>query len=195
MLVDGFGAPQVAALIVIAQRGLEELYSAHNTRRLIAKGAHEEGGNLYPIVAATHLGWIAAIGFLVPPDAPIHWTILGAYLLLQVARYWIIQSLGGFWTHRIITLPAAPVVRTGPYAIVRHPNYLVTVVETALLPLMFGAVAVGMIFTGLWIVVIRAKIAVENDALSSRHPTNPAPIDGRWHRRKNRTCVHEAGYQ
>ncbi len=178
MALDWLGAPQIAALLVLAQRGLEELYSMRNTRRLMAEGAHEEGGELYPMVAAIHLGWIAAIGLLVAPDAPIVWPILAGYLVLQAVRYWVIGSLGRYWTHRIITLPGAPVVRRGPYAFIRHPNYAVTIAETALLPLVFGAVAISLIFTVLWIVVIRAKIAAEDRALSSRQHVKTAYADG-----------------
>lgn len=168
MAAEWLGAAQIAALLVLGQRGLEELYSAHNTRRLFDEGAHEEGRELYPMVAATHLGWIAAIGLMVPPDAAIVWPVLAAYLVLQGVRYWVIGSLGRFWTHRIVTLPGAPVVRSGPYAFVRHPNYLVTIAETALLPLAFGAVAVSFVFTALWVVVIRGKIGAEERALAVR---------------------------
>lgn len=168
MILDTIGAPQVAALLVLAQRGLEELYSARNTRRLIAEGAHEEGRALYPMVAVTHLAWIAAIGLMIPPSAPIHWPIVASYVLLQGVRYWVIGTLGRYWTHRIITLPAAPLVGRGPYAVARHPNYLVTITEAALLPLAFGAVPISLIFTTLWIVVIRAKIEIEDQALAGR---------------------------
>jgi methyltransferase len=168
MILDSIGAPQIVALLVLTQRGLEELYSGRNTRRLIAEGAHEEGCALYPMVAATHLAWIAAIGLMISPSATVHWPAGVAYMLLQGVRYWVIGSLGRYWTHRIITLPEAPLVNRGPYAVVRHPNYLVTVTEAALLPLAFGAVAISMIFTALWIVVIRAKIVIEDQALACR---------------------------
>ena len=168
MILDTVGAPQIAAILVLAQRGLEELYSVRNTRRLIAEGAHEEGRELYPMVAATHLAWIAAMGLMISPTAPVHLPIVGAYILLQGVRYWVIGSLGRYWTHRIITLPNAPLVGRGPYAVVRHPNYLVTITEAALLPLAFGSVAVALVFTALWIVVIRAKIVIEDQALACR---------------------------
>jgi methyltransferase len=64
-----------------------------------------------------------------------------------VVRYWVIGSLGRFWTHRIITLPDAPLMLRGPYGYLRHPNYAVTIVEALVLPLAFGAVALGLIMT------------------------------------------------
>jgi methyltransferase len=168
MSFDWFGWPQVAALLVLLQRGAEELYSAHNTRKLLAEGGHEEGRDYYPVVAITHLAWIAAIFFLIPPDAPIVWPLLALYLILQVARYWIIGTLGPYWTHRIITLEKAPVVRKGPYSWVRHPNYMVTIAETLLLPMVFGAPALGAIMAAVWSAVLYYKIVLEDAALAKR---------------------------
>jgi methyltransferase len=83
-LSDLIGAPQIAALLVLAQRGLEEIYSARNTRQLIAEGAREVGGVYYPVVAAAHLAWIASLFFLISPQAPIVWPLIAYYLVLQI---------------------------------------------------------------------------------------------------------------
>ncbi|MEI9901152.1 MAG: isoprenylcysteine carboxylmethyltransferase family protein [Hyphomicrobium sp.] len=141
MLEHGLAAPQIAALLILLQRGAEEIYSSRNTRALLAAGGREVGGDYYPVVAVTHLAWIAALFLLTPPSAPIVWPLLALYLALQVVRYWVIASLGRYWTHRVITLPDAPVVRAGPYRYLNHPNYAVTITETFLLPFAFGAVA------------------------------------------------------
>jgi methyltransferase len=167
-LSDLVGGPQIAAVLVLAQRGLEELHSARNTRRLLAEGGHEAGAIYYPLVAATHLAWIASLAFLISPSAPVIWPLIAYYLALQVVRYWIIASLGRFWTHRIITVPGAPITRTGPYRYVSHPNYAVTVIETFVLPLAFRALALAVIMTSLWWVVLGTKIKLEDEALSSR---------------------------
>lgn len=167
-LFDHIGAPQIAALLILAQRGLEELYSAQNTGRLLAAGAHEEAKVYYPVVAATHLAWIASLFFLVSPDAPVIWPLIGYYLALQVVRYWVIASLGRFWTHRIITLPGGPIARGGPYRYLPHPNYAVTIIETFVLPLAFGAIALAIIMTTLWWTVLDTKIKLEDEALRPR---------------------------
>jgi methyltransferase len=169
MVLLGFiGAPQIAALLVLAQRGAEELYSARNTKALLAEGASEAGATFYPVVAATHLAWIASLFFLIPPDARIIWPLIVYYLALQVVRYWVIASLGRFWTHRIITLADAPITRRGPYRCLSHPNYALTIVETFALPLAFGALALAAIMTALWWVVIATKIKLEDEALAAR---------------------------
>ena len=165
---DFFGWPQIAALLVLVQRGLEELHSARNTRRLVAQGAREAGAAYYPVVAVTHLAWIAALFFLVPADVAMQPVLAVAYLVVQAVRYWVIGTLGRYWTHRIYTLDGAAIERRGPYRFTRHPNYAVTIVETALLPLVFGAVAVSLIMTAIWIAVIRYKIVLEDNALAER---------------------------
>jgi methyltransferase len=167
-VLDLIGAPQVAAILLLAQRGLEELYSARNTKALIALGAHEVGRGFYPVVAATHLAWIASLFFLVPADAPILWPLIVYYLALQLVRYWVIFTLGRFWTHRIFTLPGAPVVARGPYRYLRHPNYAVTIVETFVLPLAFGALALATIMTALWWTVLAYKMRLEDEEMDVR---------------------------
>ncbi len=163
-----FGAPQIAALLLLLQRVLEEVYSSANTKRLLAEGAKEAGAEYYPVVAATHLGWIASLFLLISPNANITWPLLALYGLLQVVRYWVIGSLGRYWTHRIITLPDAPIVRRGPYKYIRHPNYVVTLLETGLLPLVFGAWGLALIMTTIWAAVLHYKILLEDAALASR---------------------------
>lgn len=168
--MDQIGPAQIAAILVLIQRGLEELYSQRNTSRLLAEGGHEEGRDFYPVVAITHLAWIAAIFMLVSPYAAISAPLLAAYLALQVIRYWVIGTLGRYWTHRIITLETAPIVRAGPYRFVRHPNYQVTIIETFLLPAVFGAYALGVIMGVIWAAVVTYKIGLEDRALAGRRP-------------------------
>jgi methyltransferase len=153
---------------VLIQRGAEELHSQLNTRRLIAEGGDEEGRDYYPVVAVTHLAWIASIYLLVPSTSAVSIPLLVAYLAVQVVRYWVIGTLGRYWTHRIITMPQAPVVRAGPYRFVRHPNYWVTIVETFLLPGVFGAYGLGAIMGAVWAAVIAYKIRLEDKALAAR---------------------------
>ncbi|HEX2841646.1 isoprenylcysteine carboxylmethyltransferase family protein [Hyphomicrobium sp.] len=173
MLSDAIGLPQLAALLVLLQRGAEELYSARNTRALLAEGATEAGASFYPVVATTHLAWIASLFFLIPATATISVTLAVLYLALQGVRYWVIGTLGRYWTHRIITLPGAPIVRQGPYKFIHHPNYAVTIAETLLLPAVFGAWALGLIMTAVWSAVLAYKIRLEDEALAARRLAAP----------------------
>jgi methyltransferase len=116
-----------------------------------------------------NIAWLAAIFFLLPADAPVLALPLALYLLLQVARYWIILALGQFWTHRIVTLPGAPLVRTGPYRYFAHPNYAVMMLEILLLPMVFGGVMLGVVAAVLYAPSLLYKIGLENRALAECH--------------------------
>jgi methyltransferase len=162
------GWPQVGALVVLLQRALEELYSARNTRRLLKAGAVEVARGYYRVIIVAHLAWLAAVFLLLPRDAPLLAVPLGLYLALQVARYWIIATLGRYWTHRIVTLEGAPLVRNGPYRYCAHPNYAVTITEIVLLPMVFGGWALGIALGALYAPILAYKIVLEDRALASR---------------------------
>ncbi len=146
--------------LVALQRLAELLYARRNTRRLIQRGAVEYGANHYRLLVALHAAWLVAIIAVVPEDATTHW--------LQTVRLWIIATLGVFWTTRIISLPAAPLVRRGPYRFLRHPNYIIVIAEIGLLPLAFGAWRTALVFSLLNFALLAWRRRVEDEALSPR---------------------------
>lgn len=158
-----------AVLILVVIQRLAELWlAARNSRRLKAAGGVESGAGHYPLFILLHAGWLAAIAASTPWNtAPNPW-LLGLYLLLQLARVWVIATLGRFWTTRIISLPGAPLVRTGPYRFVRHPNYWVASLEIAVLPLAFGQTVVAVGFSVLNALLIAWRVRLEDRALADR---------------------------
>lgn len=165
MMADWLGPAQVAALLVLAQRAAEEAWSRRNERLLRAAGAVEEGAAFYPVVAVTHLAWLASVFFLISPAAPVSWLLAVLYLALQFMRLWIILSLGRFWTHHILTISGEKPIETGPYRYLRHPNYMLVVAEVFLLPAIFGAYALGAIMACMIGAVLRYKAWLEDRAL------------------------------
>jgi methyltransferase len=158
--------PAYLILALVTLQRLGELWLAeHNTRRLLARGAHEVGRGHYAFVVAVHAGWLATL-WLLGPGPPIHVLPLVIYLALQGARAWVIATLGERWTTRIIILPGAPLVRHGPYRWVDHPNYLIVIAEIAVLPLVFGLPVVAAFFSALNAVVLWVRIREENRALA-----------------------------
>lgn len=154
---------------VVAVQRLGELWlSRRNTRRLLDQGGVEHGARHYPLIVAVHLAWLAALVLWVDADTAASWLFFVLYLALQLARVWILWSLGRFWTARVITLPDAPLVRRGPYRFLRHPNYVVVSAEIAVLPLVFGAWELALGFTLANLAILRHRITVENAALAER---------------------------
>jgi methyltransferase len=154
----------VILALVTLQRLLELWLSNRNTRRLLLEGGREHGAAHYPLIVAVHALWLASLWWLAP-GRPIDGFWLAIYILLQVARIWVLATLGRRWTTRIVVLPGAPLVGRGPYRFVNHPNYLVVVGEIAVLPLVFGLWQVALIFTLLNAAALAVRIRAENRAL------------------------------
>ena len=130
-------------------------------------GGSEAGAGHYPLFVALHGGWLAALLFLVPPETPANWGLLGLYGLLQAGRLWTIASLGPRWTTRVIVLPETPLVTRGPYRFLRHPNYLVVALEIPVLPFAFGAWQIALGFGLANLALLGHRIRVEQRALAA----------------------------
>lgn len=158
-----------SVLAAVAAQRLGELWLANrNTRRLLAEGAVEVGAGHYPLFVLLHASWLAAIALATPATTlPNPWLLAG-YGVLQLGRLWVIATLGRFWTTRILTLSATPLVRRGPYRFVRHPNYLVASLEIALLPLAFGQVWIALAWSIANALLVGWRIRVEDRTLDER---------------------------
>ncbi|MGH6871113.1 MAG: isoprenylcysteine carboxyl methyltransferase family protein [Rhizomicrobium sp.] len=154
--------------LVAVQRLAEVVYAERNTRALQARGAVEAGRAHYPLIVVLHVAWLAAILLYLPQPATINLPLLALLVVLQALRVWVLATLGPYWTTRIITLPGAPLVRRGPYRLMRHPNYAVVVVEIAVLPLVFGETMVAIVFSLLNAIMLFWRIRQEDAALSAR---------------------------
>jgi isoprenylcysteine carboxyl methyltransferase (ICMT) family protein YpbQ len=77
-----------------------------------------------------------------------------------------ISTLHGRWTTRIVCLPGTPPVTSGPYRLLRHPNYLAVIVEMFALPLIHTAWLTAGIFSALNAVILRVRIRAEEEALA-----------------------------
>lgn len=158
----------IIVALVACERLAELPLAAHNTKILLNEGAVESGAGHYPLFILLHASWLLAILFTTPADAQINYILLALFLLLQAARIWVIATLGRFWTTRIISIPALPLVKTGPYKYFSHPNYAIVVGEIALLPLVFGNWPVALIWSVLNALLLWWRIRIENRALAGR---------------------------
>lgn len=154
---------------VILQRVLELGLCRRNRRVLYARGGKEFFPETYPVMVGLHVLFLLAL-FLeshpwrVPLDA-LTFGCLAALLPVTGMRYWAIASLGENWTTRIVVVPGEPVKRAGPYRFLRHPNYLVLVLEFFLIPLLLRAPVTLVVFSLANLLALRQRIRLEEDAL------------------------------
>jgi methyltransferase len=157
-----------AALLLgfVAAERIAELYlSRRNRAGLLAKGALEFAPRHYPAIVLMHALWLASL-WIFRATRMINPTWLAVFLSLQVLRVWILMTLGPRWTTRIIVLPGSPLVSTGPYRLVSHPNYLVVVGEIAALPLCLGMPWITLIFSAANAILLSIRIRAETIALT-----------------------------
>ncbi len=141
----------VVALVAL-QRLAEVAWSAYRARQDGRAGSARllpEPG--YRWMVLVHGGWLAGclIEPLLWPQAATSgaWALGGLWAAVWAAiwmaalglRCWVLASLGRLWSVRLVQRTTQPIVTAGPYAWLRHPNYLAVVLEIAAVPLLIGA--------------------------------------------------------
>lgn len=162
----------IVLALVTLQRLAELAWSGANARRMRAMGGVEVGRGHYGPLIGVHVAWLAGL-WLLALDRPVDPIFLALYLILQVGRAWVLWTLGRRWTTRVIVLPRAPLIRTGPYRWINHPNYVVLAAEVAVLPLVFGLGGVALAFTLLNAIVIALRLRGETAALAPFRAPHP----------------------
>ena len=156
--------------LVTLQRAGELVLSRYNTHRLLARGAVEIAPRHYLLIVAVHAAWLISL-WVFGHDQRVNGVALLVYLVLQGFRFWVMRTLGSRWTTRIIVLPEQPLVSSGPYRFLSHPNYAVVAAEIALLPLVLGLPLLAALFTVLNAAVLAIRIRSENRALAAARET------------------------
>jgi methyltransferase len=150
--------------LVTLQRLSELVIAKRNTAGLIAKGAVEHGAFHYPVMVLLHASWLAGLWWF-GWNASIIWPLMLLYIALQAFRIWILATLGSRWTTRILTVPDETLVARGPYKYIRHPNYLLVLLEVPLLPLAFSMTWFAALYAVLNIAMLAWRIRIEDQAL------------------------------
>jgi len=165
-------------LAVGLERVAELVVSERHRRTSMAAGGVESGADHYPVMVVLHTGLL--VGALLevlllgrPFLTWLGWPMLALVLLAQALRWWCVATLGVQWCTRVVVVPGATAVRSGPYRWLRHPNYLAVVVEGFALPLVHTAWLTALVFTVANAWLLRVRIRTEDAAL--RALAGPAP--------------------
>ena len=161
----------VLVALVALGRLAELRVAARNRRRLLAQGGVEVAPEHYPWMVGLHTAFLVScpveVWLLDRPFVPL---LAGSMLFLLIVaaavRWWVISTLDGRWTTRIVVLPGVPPVTGGPYRFLRHPNYLAVILEILSLPLIHTAWLTALVFSlsNAWL--LRVRIRAEEAGLS-----------------------------
>ncbi|HEV2634902.1 MAG TPA: isoprenylcysteine carboxyl methyltransferase family protein [Actinocrinis sp.] len=159
-------------LAVGFERIAELLVAKRNAAWSTARGGVETGRGHYPVMVVLHTGLLA--GCLVEPllahrsfVPALGWTMIVIELAAQGLRWWCIATLGPRWNTRVIVVPGLPLVRSGPYRYLNHPNYVAVVVEGVALPLAGSAWITAVAFSCLNAALLTVRLRCETRALAT----------------------------
>ena len=91
--------------------------------------------------------------------------IIFVLVLAQILRWTCIFTLGKYWSVDVYKMDSHPIITEGPYAHIRHPNYLAVVTEFFFLPLLLGCYYTMLIGSILNLIVLKRRITMEENAL------------------------------
>jgi methyltransferase len=165
----GVAIALLAWLAVMLIMAGEAALSAHNESVLRARGAIEPPDDVYRTMRWAYPGCFAAMaieGALTGP-APPNLLVFGLVVFgfAKALKISAMAALGIHWTFRVLVLPGEPLVATGPYRVLRHPNYVAIVGEMAGMALIVWAPLMGLVSLAGFGWLIWKRIRVEDRAL------------------------------
>lgn len=165
----------IGYLLLLAVVGFSRLMelqvSRRNQRRLEAAGAREVRDPSLPWMVAFHTSMLlgAAVEVVVLERRLIPWMAclgLVLFVLTNLGRWWVIQTLGVNWTVRVVGGAERTITVAGPFRWVRHPNYAFVFLEMIALPLIHTAMWTLLFGTIAHVFLLRERVRVEESALA-----------------------------
>ena len=170
----------VAALVTTAVLLLmlvELQLSLFNEKSLRAKGAVEPPDDVIGWMRVAYPGAFVLIGIEAAVGGPLsrNWVVAGLLLFgwAKALKFWAMAHLGSRWTFRVLVLPGAPLVRTGPYRLLRHPNYVAVIGEIVAVAVALQAPVAGVVATLGFGWLIWRRVQVEERALAGHTTAGP----------------------
>jgi len=154
------------SFIILLRIG-ELILSQRNEIWLLQQGAIEYGQKHYSYIVALHSLFIISLiaEYSTTQTATFSLFFLVLYLLLLAFKASVITSLGKFWNTKIYHISGFPLIKTGVYKYIKHPNYLIVIAEIAIIPLVFHLYITAFTFTLLNAIMLSVRIKEENRVL------------------------------
>jgi len=162
----------IALLTVLASllmMGGEAILSSFNERALRARGAVEPPDDVIAWMRWVYPGAFVAMGvegaLRGPASRDLLMGGLALFGLAKALKIWAISSLGAKWSYRVLVVPGDPLVTTGPYRFISHPNYMAVVGEMVSVAVIVRAPVTGALAAIAFGALMIARIRVEERAL------------------------------
>ncbi|WP_099158315.1 isoprenylcysteine carboxyl methyltransferase family protein [Virgibacillus ndiopensis] len=156
--------------VIICQRLVELIIAKRNEQWMKNRGGIEQGEKHYKWFVILHIMFFLSILFEVSinsvNDRHLNYLLFSIFLAVQIGRVWCIQTLGRFWNTKIIVLPGVSILKKGPYKYIKHPNYLIVLVELIVIPMLYGAYITAILFPLFHIGLLRIRVPREEKALT-----------------------------
>ena len=145
----------------------ELIYSRSNEKWLLKNGAVEYGKEHYPFMVAMHVCFLISliVEYYFQSEHSYSIILIVFYILLTVFKTWVLLSLGKYWNTKIYRIASVSLVNKGPYKFIKHPNYIIVIIEIAVIPLAFHLYYTAVIFSILNAIMLYIRIREENKAL------------------------------
>lgn len=158
----------ITVVVLLLMLG-EALLSRAHEQALRAQGAIEPLGDVYRVMQVAYPASVLAMGIEgAMTGVPARTVVVTGIIVVFAAKalkYWAIATLGQRWTFRVLVPPRGELVHGGPYALLRHPNYVGVVGEIIGMGLVVGAPWMCAVSTLGFAVLLRRRIRVEEQAL------------------------------
>ncbi|MDD4969181.1 MAG: isoprenylcysteine carboxylmethyltransferase family protein [Paludibacter sp.] len=154
------------SFVVLLRLG-ELLLSKSNEKWLLQNGAIEFGQKHYPFIVSLHILFILSliVEYYSKQNGSYNLHLLIFYFLVLTLKAWVILSLGKYWNTKIYHITNIPLQKSGPYIYFKHPNYMIVIIEIAVIPLIFHLYLTAILFTVLNSIMLFVRIKEENKAL------------------------------
>ena len=166
--------PLLLLALAFVPMAFEARLAAVHDRALRAAGAREPLHDVLPLMQVAYPAAFLAMAFEAwSRGAEANAVFIAGLIVFALAKwikYWAIATLGRRWSFRVLVLPGSPLIATGPYRFMRHPNYLGVIGEIGGMAVMAQAPIAGITSLVVFAALIAMRIRVEERALDRSDP-------------------------
>jgi methyltransferase len=156
--------------VVAALRLVELQISRRHQAQLVVQGAARVAEPKFRWMVLLHtavlIGAALEVLLLRRPFYPVLAAVTFCiFLAANAVRWWVIRTLGQHWNVQVMDSTRLGVVSSGPFRLVRHPNYAAVFAEMLALPLIHTAWITAVAGSFAHIAVLTQRLSTEERVL------------------------------